>query len=252
MVVVILMAGRGTRTQSISPEVPKPLIKIHSIPMIDWVIANFLTIKPEKFVFVAQKEVSQKYGLHQYFKKYNVPFEIVELDGPNEGAAISALAAQSFYKNRELILTNSDQYLTVNLKSFVEKAHHQKSDGAILTMRATGPKWSYVRLNGLDEVTEVAEKKEISQTATCGIYWFKNGNNFVTAAQAMIDNNDRTNNEFYIAPVYNYLIKDSKKITIFDCQTNNNKFFGLGTSADLQAFQDLPESKTLANGIHFS
>ncbi len=50
----------------------------------------------------------------------------------------------------------------------------------------------------------------------------------------MIINNDRVNNEFYTCPVYNYLIKDGKKIGIYNISFN--QMHGLGTPDDLKKY----------------
>lgn len=249
MIILILMAGMGTRTKEIDPITPKPLLKIHGIPMINWVVSNFILNSSSKFIFVVQKIINQKFGLHDYFSQLNIEFEIVELDGPNEGAAISALAGSKHYIDQELLIVNSDQFLTLDMNLFVSKARDTNCDGMILTMNAIGPKWSYIRLNSQQEVVEVAEKKEISQIATVGAYWFKNGSHFIQGVLNMIRQDDRTRNEFYLAPVYNYLIKDSKNILNFHIEDHQSKFFGLGTSEDILNFVENPISTEFAKSI---
>jgi dTDP-glucose pyrophosphorylase len=81
-------------------------------------------------------------------------------------------------------------------------------------------------------VTEVAEKNPISNIATCGIYWYRKGKDFVKYAERMIQKNIRVNNEFYIAPVYNELIQDKKILIPYFVQ----KMHGLGTPEDLKLF----------------
>ena len=48
----------------------------------------------------------------------------------------------------------------------------------------------------------------------------------------MIKNDTRTNNEFYVCPVFNEAIKDDKKIKTFHI----DKMWGIGTPEDLQNF----------------
>jgi hypothetical protein len=48
----------------------------------------------------------------------------------------------------------------------------------------------------------------------------------------MIDKNVRTNNEFYVCPVFNEAIQDGKKIKIKEIK----KMWGLGTPEDLNYF----------------
>ena len=51
-------------------------------------------------------------------------------------------------------------------------------------------------------------------------------------ADQMIENNIRVNNEFYIAPVYNELIRDGKKLIPFFVHS----MWGIGTPEDLNYY----------------
>ena len=81
-----------------------------------------------------------------------------------------------------------------------------------MTFIATHPKWSFAKLNEDGFVAEVAEKKPISDIATTGIYYWKHGSDYVKYARQMIEENSRTNNEFYVAPTYNYMIPEHKVV----------------------------------------
>jgi len=48
----------------------------------------------------------------------------------------------------------------------------------------------------------------------------------------MIEKNIRTNNEFYVTPVYNELIADGKKVISFPV----NKMWSLGTPKEVENF----------------
>jgi dTDP-glucose pyrophosphorylase len=105
-------------------------------------------------------------------------------------------------------------------------------DGGIITFKSTHPKWSFVKLNDEGNVAEVAEKKPISDIATVGIYFWKKGSDYIRYVEQMIERDIRTNNEFYVCPVYNEAIKENKKFRI----RNIEKMWGLGTPEDLKYF----------------
>jgi hypothetical protein len=50
----------------------------------------------------------------------------------------------------------------------------------------------------------------------------------------MIARNDRVNNEFYVAPIYNYAIAQGLKIGVYEISADS--MHGIGTPADLDAF----------------
>ena len=81
-------------------------------------------------------------------------------------------------------------------------------------------------------MTEVAEKKPISNNATVGIYYWAKGSDYVKYAEQMIAADRRVNNEFYVCPVFNEAIEDDKKVRIFPIEN----MWGLGTPEDLEIF----------------
>lgn len=76
------------------------------------------------------------------------------------------------------------------------------------------------------------KKKPISDNATVGVYFWNKGSEYVKYAEQMIKKNIRTNNEFYVCPVFNEAIADNKIIRSFEI----NKMWGLGTPEDLDTF----------------
>ena len=231
MNVLIPMAGAGTRFKQAGYTFPKPLIEVGGKPMIQAVIEN-LNIEA-KHIFVVQKEHYEKYNLKYLLNLISSDCEIVQVDKITEGAACTALLAKELIDNDEpLLFANSDQFLDWDSNQFMYSMVADEVDGGIATFTATHPKWSFAKLGEDGFVTEVAEKKPISDIATCGIYYWKKGSDFIKYAEQMIEKNIRVNNEFYVCPTFNEAIQDNKKIKIFHIE----KMWGLGTPEDLRTF----------------
>ena len=210
--ILIPMAGHGSRFSNAGYIFPKPLIEIGGKPMIQVVVEN-LNIKAH-YIFLVQKEHYLKYNL-QYMLNLIAPgCDIVQVDGVTQGAACTALLAKEYIDNeKHLLIANSDQFIEWNSSETMYSLTSNKTyDGGILTFNSSHPKWSYAKTNELGHVIEVAEKKPISNNATVGVYYWNKGSDFVKYAEQMIDKNIRTNNEFYICPVYNEAIGDKKTI----------------------------------------
>ena len=213
MNVLIPMAGAGSRFQRAGYTFPKPLIEVRGKPMIQLVVEN-LNIDA-RHIFVVQKSHYEQYNLKHLLKLISPGCEIVQVDGMTEGAACTTLLAKQFINNDEpLIFANSDQFLDWDSNEFMYSMEADQIDGGMLTFKATHPKWSFAKLDDHGYVSEVAEKKPISDIATAGIYYWKHGKDYVKYAEQMIEQNSRTNGEFYVAPVYNWAIRDGKKIGI--------------------------------------
>ena len=233
MNVLIPMAGRGSRFASQGYTFPKPLIEVKGKPMIQVVVEN-LNIKAN-YTFIVQKEHYEKYSLNYLLPLIAPDCNIVQVDGITEGAACTTLLAKEFIDNDEpLIMANSDQFVEWDSNETLYAFQNDGIDGGIITFPATHPKWSYAKLGDDGYVSEVAEKKPISEHATVGIYYWKKGSDYVKYAEQMIDKDIRTNNEFYVCPVFNEAIQDGKKIRIKDIQKNG--MWGIGTPEDLSYF----------------
>ena len=231
MNIVIPMAGEGSRFKTAGYTFPKPLIEVNGKPMIQVVVENLNT--EGNFIFIAKKEHHEKYNLKYLLNLIASNCKILQLEQTTEGAACTVLTSKDYINNdAPLVIANSDQFMEWNSNEFFYAMAADECDGGILTFKSTHPKWSYAKVGENGFVTEVAEKKTISDIATVGVYYFKKGVDFVKYAEKMIAKNIRTNNEFYVCPVYNEMIADGKKIRIF----NVEKMWGLGTPEDLNIF----------------
>ena len=229
--VLIPMAGEGSRFTKAGYTFPKPLIDIQGKPMIQVVVENLNM--DANFIFVVRKEHREKYNLDSLLKLIAPGCRIVETDGLTEGAACTALLAKDFIdSDAPLFFANSDQFVEWDSNEFMYKMNETNADGGIVSFTATHPKWSFAKINENGLVTEVAEKNPISDIATVGYYWWKNGSDFVKYAEQMINKDLRISNEFYVCPVFNEAIADKKEIRTF----NTDGMWGLGTPEDLKYY----------------
>ena len=229
--VLIPMAGAGSRFEQAGYTFPKPLIEVNGKPMIQVIIENLNL--DANYIYVVQKSHREKYNLDTLLNLLTPGCKIVETDGLTEGAACTALLSKKYIdSDAPLFFANSDQFVEWDSNEFMYKMQETNSDGGIVSFLATHPKWSFAKVDENGLVTEVAEKKPISNTATVGFYYWKHGSDFVKYAEQMIEKNIRVNNEFYVCPVFNEAIKDKKHIRTF----NVSKMWGLGTPEDLKYY----------------
>jgi NDP-sugar pyrophosphorylase family protein len=231
--ILIPMAGKGERMKS---ETPKPLIDVAGKSMIQVVIENFKMNDSKIFnpIFCVGYDHCKKYKLDKTLLSFCKNAKIVYIEEQTDGPACTALLAEKYINNNApLIIINSDQIvLDFNIEYFRAFAKNADADGVLGIFLSNNPKNSYVRLNSAFKIIETKEKEVISNFATNGIHFWKRGSDFVNSASQMIKDNIRTNNEFYIAPSYNYLIKENKKILPFFY----NLHFPIGTKNDLDFF----------------
>jgi dTDP-glucose pyrophosphorylase len=244
------MAGRGSRFATAGYTDPKPLIPFGGRPMIQWVIENIRPAQPHRFIFVCLGEHLVRYPqIRPQLEALCPGCGIVTVDHVTEGAACTVLLARDFIENDDaLMIANSDQFIELPIDDYLAKLESAHADGLIMTFWSDHPKWSYCRLRADGAVTEVVEKQVVSNDATVGIYNFRRGRDFVTAANSMIARNLRVNGEFYVAPVYNLLLERGARIVVMPTGRDGAGMHGLGTPEDLARFKTSAVYQRLVSG----
>ncbi len=232
--ILIPMAGRGSRFEEQGYTDKKPFIDVNGKPMIHRVIKN-LGMEFDKeymFILICLQEDFDKYDFTEFEKVIgHNSYDVVILDDVTEGAAQTILQAKDLINDDTPLMTmNSDQLVDWDIERLFEMC--EQFDGVIPCFYGEGNAWSYARTLDNGYVQEVAEKKQISKYATAGYYYWKKGSDFVKYAEQMIEDNSRTNGEFYVAPVYNWAVKDGKRVGVFMV----DKCYSLGTPEDLQEY----------------
>ena len=234
--ILIPMAGMGTRFGKTHPNEFKPFININGNPMIERVIENNNQVKNTKFIFITRKEMPID-KLTDICIKSNILFEIITIDYVTEGSACTCLLAKKIINNDiPLVIKNCDQIVDdLNVENILRFSHNKQSDGVVGVFHSNSNKNSYIKLNDHFEITEIREKEVISNIATTGFHFWKRGSLFTESAEAMINENERYNNEFYVGPTYNHLIKKGMKIHPYYF----NMHHPVGTPEDLERYLTL-------------
>jgi HAD superfamily hydrolase (TIGR01509 family) len=215
--VVVPLAGSGKSYQKAGYNFPKFLVDIAGKPMIQWVIEN---INVEgKFIFIFQRSDFEKYNLKYMIQLLVKDFEILLVDEETDGAARTVLEAEKLINDEyPLAIVNGDQYMKWNSNEFFYAMAADECDGGIVTFKSTHPQYSFVKTGEDGFLEECSEKKPISDDATAGVYYFREGKSFVRAAKQMISKKIKTDNQYFVCPTYNELIAEGKKIRKFDIE----------------------------------
>lgn len=232
--IVIPMAGAGSRFAKAGYQKPKPFIDVLGKPMICHVLDN-LDMPDAKFILLARKEHydNEPETIQWIENNYNVEFVLI--DKLTEGAACTVLHAHRLINNdAPLLIANSDQIVDMNIADYINDSNARNLEGSVLCFQDDDTKWSYAQIDDNGYIVEIKEKVVISEYATVGIYYFAKGKIFVENAIDMFVRNERVNNEFYVAPVYNYAISQGDKFGIYSIDMN--QMHGTGTPEDLDKY----------------
>lgn len=249
MKIVIPMAGKGSRFQALANKIPeyqkpKPLIDVKGRPMVVWAVDSLEKIQPQDLVFICLQEHETKYQIKTTLKKlFSHKIKVVLIPRATRGAVETVLAAKRYIlPNDDLIVSDSDHFFDgTNLYQMINK---KESDviGIIPVFKPPDNevKWSYTLFDKDQTAKAVGEKdQELALQgayANIGAYYFSEGRIFIDEAEKMIKEGDMYGypgkQEFYVAPVYQRLIKKGMKIKVAVIP----KVWGLGTPKDLEYF----------------
>jgi UDP-N-acetylglucosamine diphosphorylase / glucose-1-phosphate thymidylyltransferase / UDP-N-acetylgalactosamine diphosphorylase / glucosamine-1-phosphate N-acetyltransferase / galactosamine-1-phosphate N-acetyltransferase len=230
--IVVPMAGRGSRFAQVGYTVPKPLIDVRGRPMYAWAVQSLPLGLGARLIFICLREheaalapdVKERYARHRPVLR--------ALDGVTAGQACTVLAVRDLIDNDQpLIIYNADTYCRTGLEPRLRAG--DRADGILSVFEAPGDKWSFARADAAGRVVETAEKRRISEWATTGLYYFARGRDFVRHADAAVAADERVNGEFYVAPLYNRMIREGADVRLDVAP----EVWVLGTPEDLAHFE---------------
>lgn len=236
---LIPMAGHGKRYRDQGYAQPKPLVPVDDVPMVVKAVQDL----PETnhYVFVVLQEHIEQYNLAANLKNNFPNAEVVAISEVTEGQADTCLRAAEFITQDSLLISACDNGILYD-RSKLQELQNQ-FDCLVFTFRGNVtvcPKpeqYGWVKTKDGLQVQGTSVKKPVSSNpiedyAIVGTFWFKEGNIFLQAAQKMMQENRRINNEFYVDECINDLVELGYKVGNFEVE----KYICWGTPDDLDTY----------------
>ena len=220
--IVIPMAWAWSRFVKAWYELPKPLIDVKWKTMLEWAVSSFKFLEKNYklvYIFVILKEHIGKHSIDKFILEKYQNSKIIILDSITRGQAETVYKAKNYINDyNKLIIYNADTYSDYSLDDF--PIWDESIDWIIPCFKANDPRYSFVKLDKYWYACELAEKKVISDNASNWLYYFRRWKDFIYFAEQMIEKSELSWWEFYVAPLYNSLIKVWKRIIISPVKEN--------------------------------
>ena len=233
------MAGRGQRFVDAGYTKPKMLIEAKGKTLLEWSVDSLPLEICTLLIFVLLEEHETEFQLCDFIRsKYKGDYSIhfVLLKEVTRGQAETVLKAKEYMDlGKDLVVYNIDTYFSSStLKSNLLKS---ELDGVLGAFKddTNSVKYSFAKTDSKGDVIEVEEKVHISDNALTGLYHFKKASDFIAIAEKSIQNQELSKGEYYIAPMYNDLIKKGKTLALDHCED----FAILGTPEELKKFNEV-------------
>lgn len=228
------MAGLSSRFKNAGYTLPKYMLTAHGKSLFMHSVESFKKYFDKKtFLFIAIDSVETSEFIKNECEKLGIKkYKIVLLEFATDGQA------ETVYKGLKLAEINQNESITIfNIDTFRPGFSYpdvfdiNEIDGYLETFIGSGSNWSNIKPKDakLQSVEITAEKKEISNYCCTGLYYWSSVKDYLRVFEKYRANpiEKLDGNEFYIAPMYNYMIKDGKDIRYNVIENNEVIFCGV-------------------------
>lgn len=248
MNILIPMAGEGQRFVNAGYKIHKPVIPIvnrktgQTMPMVCAAVSDLPYInKPNTNLIFVDRDFHKNGGVEEQIREYFPKAQFITTDRLTEGQACTCLLAKKYINNKnELLISACDNGLEMDLAEF-EKLKRE-CDVIVFTNKsrrtvANPNAYGWMKVDEQNNITGVSVKRAISgnpekDNAVIATFWFREGSIFVKAAEKMICEDDRINNEFYADEVIEHALQLGYRIKAFPVE----QFLCWGTPEDYEAY----------------
>ncbi len=208
MKVIIPLAGFGTRLRPHTFTKPKPLINVAGKPVLGHLLDKISGLDIDEYIFVVgylgdqvQEYITREYKLNARFVEQN---ELL-------GQAHAIWLAHEYLGEGPVFILFVDTLFEGDLSQLGK----DECDATIFVKEVEDPRsFGVVTLNQDDLITGFVEKPKTKENrlAVVGLYYFKSGKALLTAIQQLLmDENNKLNNEYFLAGAMNIMIKNGAK-----------------------------------------
>jgi NDP-sugar pyrophosphorylase family protein len=239
MNILFPIAGRGSRFKLEYDELPKPLVLVKGKTLLEHSVESLKINGHFIFIFLKYENKHYNYKIRSLIEKLKPGSKIIMISKITRGAAETCLYAKDYIDNEDpLLITNCDQYLNWNPNKLYDIIKTEDPDACVslydhedIEVGKPG-KYAYVSLDDQGKAIKFNEKFAISKNALNGIHYWKRGRDFISSVKKMIEDKVVVNNEYYISPSFNYMIKEGKNILTFKME--KKEYLSLGSPEEIQ------------------
>ena len=223
MIIVVPMAGLGTRFMDGTQTKQKPLIKFRDKSLLEYALRSLPINQASEIIFVIRKEQAEEelITLIQTLCK-GVKYRIVTLDAVTKGQAETVLFGIEGSDYREPILIHNCDTALISEWNFETDAA-----GLFYAFRSSLASYSYARVDSFRNILEIAEKRVISNFASSGTYWIDSVSTYQKYFEKL--KNAPQTSELYVSQLMQSMLESSLQIGLVEC----DNVIPLGTPQDL-------------------
>jgi len=199
--VIVPMCGVSERFTLEDYTVPKFTLDVNGVPMYAASVNSFKISVEHRLTFLVNTQVAVEYNLVNTIKSHFEHANVVLIDQPTLGFADTVLQAQPHVDNNipSLILC-CDQMVEYDSVEYNKMLTDPDIGGSLLTFDCDSGDvgWTYALVDLMDNITRVACKIPISDTAIVGSYHYTDSREMFELLRQLIQMRVTVNGEYYV------------------------------------------------------
>jgi len=211
MKVILPVAGKGTRLRPHTFTKPKSLVRVAGKTVLQHVIDGLAKVDVEEYIIITDKNGHIiKQFVDEHYPDIKVTYVTqTELLGP---AHAVSLASPRIMEGDDVLVVFNDTLFVTDLTRIHILC--RDLDGLIYSKEVEDYKRFGVNVMKDGVIIDMVEKPDqpVSKLAQVGLYYLKNGRQFMDYINKAIQNDLRTKGEFYLPEVFKLMIKDGLKL----------------------------------------
>jgi len=173
---VILAGGFGTRLKSIFSTLPKPLVPVSGVPILEYQLRECLIYGLNRIVLVLHYQSDLIVNFLKENNYFGMDIKVIIEKVPNGtgGALLEALPIL----NDEFLVIYADTYFKIDISSFISVAKRKNSNGILLVHPNDHPNDSdIIEMNEYNEIIRISKyphdkNHDLRNIVNAGMYWF--------------------------------------------------------------------------------
>ncbi len=265
------MSGTGERFRRAGFKDPKPLIRVHGKPMVEYVIDFFPG--EEDFLFICNKEQLKTTPLREILLRKKPRARIIDPDIPEgvKGPVATLIAGEEAIKDEEPIMVSYCDFNMVWDYEGLKRRVAEDPEIATASVCYTGfhphllgsNVYAGVLADEKGFVLDVREKHSFAENKIdgwhqCGVFYFKSGKLLKEYARRAVKEEEPIKGEHYVPHIFRVMLRDGLKSLVWPLKY----FCQWGTPQDLEeyiawegavksadTFESIPDKRSLSEKI---
>jgi dTDP-glucose pyrophosphorylase len=241
--ILLPMVGAGVRFQREGYTMPKPLVQVAGVPMVKRSLDSLPRAK--SWLAVCRTEHLQYPGLAEGLSGPNREVTTFAVEKLTEGQACTCLIGLDHLDpEMPLLIAPCDSAVVFDERRFAALKADSAVDCVVWTFRnhphanRHPSNYGWMRTDAMDWVTGVSCKVPLRpdvrrDPGVIGFFWFRKARFFREAAEELIRQNRRVNNEFYVDSAIDVLLEQGRRAKVFDVK----HLICFGVPADVRTYE---------------